>query len=189
MHRTCCSDKLVVSSLQNNLLSHYWWAHRGPVPPTLSWQSTQGRTTTTTCWLHCGRPLWTRWTQRQRWSDEKQNHAVWQHQKHTQESFSDHNAGSTNRLFLADLDQVLLLLQLELLTPLLLLQQQWYSDFTVAVQTGYFWWCLLWHMASQQRPDAEEHLTAAAVGSCVKRRSSRETTSARGLPGSTLVRS
>ena len=68
----------------------------------------------------------------------KQNHAVWQHQKHTQESFSDHNAGSTNRLFLADLDQVLLLLQLELLTPLLLLQQQWYSDFTVAVETGYF---------------------------------------------------
>ena len=69
----------------------------------------------------------------------KQNHAVWQHQKHTQESFSDHNAGSTNRLFLADLDQVLLLLQLVLLTPLLLLlQQQWYSDFTVAVQTGYF---------------------------------------------------
>ena len=59
----------------------------------------------------------------------KQNHAVWQHQKHTQESFSDHNTGSTNRLFLADLDQVLLLLQLELL------QQQWYSDFTVAVQS------------------------------------------------------
>ena len=189
MNRKCCSDKLVVSSLQNNLLSHCWWAHRGPVPPTLSWQSTQGRSTTT-WWLHCGRPLWTRWTQRQCWSDEKQNHAVWQHQKHTQESFSDHNAGSTNRLFLADLGQVLHLLQLVLLTPLLLLlQQQWYSDFTVAVQTGYFWWCLLWHMASQQRPDVEEHLTAVAVGSGVKRRSSRETTSAAGLPGGTLVRS
>ena len=72
MNRKCCSDKLVVSSLQNNLLSHCWWAHRGPVPPTLSWQSTQGRTTTT-WWLHCGRPLWTRWTQRQCWSDEGEN--------------------------------------------------------------------------------------------------------------------
>ena len=44
-------------------------------------------------------------------------------------------------------------------------------------------------MASQQRPDAEDHLTAAAVGSSGKRRSSGETTSAAGLPGGTLVRS